>query len=126
MGGEPLVDVHVHLYEDPDAGQQAKDGYVIWEYGDDPGVAFSDSPGDVSALTSVYEKAGFERAIVMHLFDTALAREQAITAGRLGTAEAAVVAAEAMRASNRWIACSRASAVSNRCITMARSKPAFS
>ena len=104
MGGEPLVDAHVHLFEDPAAGQQAKDRYVVWEYGDDPGVAFSASSGDVSALTSVYEKAGFERAIVMHLFDTALARERAITAGRLGTAEAAVVAAEAMRASNRWIA----------------------
>ena len=104
MGGEPLVDMHVHLYEDSDAGRQAKDRYMIWEYGDDPGVEFSASPGDVSTLTSVYEKAGFERAIVMHLFDTALAREQAITAGRLATAEAAVAAAEAMRASNRWIA----------------------
>jgi uncharacterized protein len=103
MGGEPLVDAHVHLFEDPAAGQQAKDRYVVWEYGDDPGVAFSTSSGDVTTLTSVYEKAGFERAIVMHLFDTALAREQAITAG-LGTAEAAVAAAEAMRASNRWIA----------------------
>ena len=104
MGGEPLVDMHVHLYEDSDAGRQAKDRYVIWEYGDDPGVEFSASPGDVSTLTSVYEKAGFERAIVVHMFDTALAREQAITAGRLATAEAAVAAAEAMRASNRWIA----------------------
>ena len=104
MGGEPLVDAHVHLFEDPAAGQQAKDRYVVWEYGDDPGVAFSASSGDVTALASVYEKAGFERAIVVHRFDTALAREQANTAGRLATAEAAVVAAEAMRASNRWIA----------------------
>jgi len=101
--GEPLVDAHVHLFEDPAAGQQAKDRYTVWEYGDDPGVAFSASSGDVTTLTSVYEKAGFERAIVAHLFDAALAREQAITTG-LGTAEAAAVAAEAMRASNRWIA----------------------
>jgi uncharacterized protein len=102
MGGEPLVDVHVHLYEDLAAGQQAKDRYVIWEYGDDPGVTFSASPGDVAALTSVYEKAGFDRAIVVHLFDTALAREQA--AAQLGAAEAVAAAAEAMRASNQWIA----------------------
>lgn len=101
--GEPLVDAHVHLFEDPAAGQQAKDRYTVWEYGDDPGVAFSASSGDVTTLTSVYEKAGFERAIVVHLFDAALAREQAITTG-LGTAEAAAAAAEAMRASNRWIA----------------------
>lgn len=102
MGSEPLVDVHVHLYEDPAAGQQAKDRYVIWEYGDDPGVTFSASPGDVATLASVYAKAGFDRAIVVHLFDTALAREQA--AVRFGAAEAAEVAAEAMRASNQWIA----------------------
>jgi uncharacterized protein len=102
MGTEPLVDVHVHLYEDPAAGEQAKDRYLIWEYGDDPGVMFSASPGDVTALASVYEKAGFDRAIVVHMFDTALAREQA--AAQLPAAEAAAVAAEAMRASNRWIA----------------------
>src|SRR5512135_2707845 len=104
MGGEPLVDVHVHLYEDAAAGQRAKDRYVIWEYGDDPGVTFSASPGDVATLASVYEKAGFERAIVVHLFDTALARERAATVAGFGAAEAAAVAAEAMRASNRWIA----------------------
>lgn len=102
MGSEPLVDVHVHLYEDADAGAQAKDRYVIWEYGDDPGVAFSASPGEVAALASVYEKAGFDRAIVVHLFDTALARERA--SASLGPAEAAQAAAEAMRAANRWIA----------------------
>jgi predicted TIM-barrel fold metal-dependent hydrolase len=104
MGGEPLVDAHVHLHTDPAAGRQAKDRYVIWEYGDDPGVTFSASAGDVSTLASVYEKAGFDRAIVLHLFDTALAREQAATAARLGAADATAAAAEAMRASNRWIA----------------------
>ena len=36
MGGTPLVDAHVHLYEDAAAGQQAKERNVIWEYGDDP------------------------------------------------------------------------------------------
>jgi predicted TIM-barrel fold metal-dependent hydrolase len=102
VGGEPLVDVHVHLYEDAAAGQQAKDRYVIWEYGDDPGVRFSASPGDVATLASVYEKAGFDRAIVVHLFDTAQAREQATA--QLGAAEAAEAAAQAMRASNQWIA----------------------
>src|ERR1700739_812017 len=102
MRREPPGDVHVHLYEDAAAGQRAKDRYVIWEYGDDPGVTFSASPGDVAALASVYEKAGFDRAIVVHLVATALAREQA--AAHLSAAEAAEAAAEAMRASNRWIA----------------------
>jgi uncharacterized protein len=99
---EPLVDAHVHIYPDPAAGQQAKDGYVIWEYGDDPGVTFSASPGDVTTLASVYEEAGFDRAIVVHLFDTALALSQ--LAPHLSAAEAAETAADLLRASNRWIA----------------------
>jgi predicted TIM-barrel fold metal-dependent hydrolase len=103
MRSRPLVDVHVHLYPSPAQGREAKDRYVIWEYGEDPGVTFSCSPGDVAALASVYGDAGFDRAVVVHLFDTALAREQAASAG-LGAAEAAHAAAEAMRASNRWIA----------------------
>jgi predicted TIM-barrel fold metal-dependent hydrolase len=102
MGSQPLVDAHVHLYPDPAAGVRAKDRYVIWEYGDDPGVAFSASPGDLSTLASVYAKAGFDRAIVVHLFDTALAREQ--LAEHLGAAEAAEAAADVLRAANRWVA----------------------
>lgn len=102
MATEPLVDAHVHVYPDPEAGHNAKDSYVIWEYGDDPGVAFCASPGDVTTLTSVYEKAGFDRAIVVHLFDTALARKQ--LAAHLPAAEAAEAVADLLRASNRWIA----------------------
>jgi hypothetical protein len=102
VAAEPLVDVHVHVYPDPEAGQLSKDSYVIWEYGDDPGVTFCASPGDVTALTAVYEKAGFDRAIVAHLFDTALARRQ--LAAHLPAADAAEAAADVLRASNRWIA----------------------
>lgn len=102
MGSEPLVDVHVHLYADPAEGREAKERNVTWEYGDDPGVMLSDSPGDVAALEAVYDKGGFERAVVVHTFDTALVRER--VAARLGAGEAAEAAAEAMRASNRWVA----------------------
>jgi hypothetical protein len=114
VGSDPLVDVHVHLYPDPDAGRQAKDRYVIWEYGDDPGIEFSACSGDLPGLTASYEQAGFDRAIVVHLFDTALAREEALSQLAPGTAparaatetatEADRMAAEAMRASNRWVA----------------------
>lgn len=104
MGTEPLVDVHVHIYPDAVSGQEAKDGYQIWEYGDDPGVTFSASPGDPATLGSVYERGGFARAIVVHLFDTA--RERAKAAARLpGTpaGEAAEAVAAALILSNRWI-----------------------
>ncbi|HYZ56284.1 MAG TPA: amidohydrolase family protein [Streptosporangiaceae bacterium] len=122
MSSDPLVDVHVHLYPDSGAGQQAKDRYVIWEYGDDPGVDFSPAAGDITDLMTVYGRAGFDRAVVVHLFDTALAREEAMArlaprpapgepasgrpaAERADAAAAASrAAAEAMRASNRWVA----------------------
>jgi hypothetical protein len=110
VGSDPLVDVHVHLYPGPEAGRQAKDRYVIWEYGDDPGVEFSASTGDLTELSGLYRRAGFDRAIVVHLFDTALAREEAVarlapgTAPAEAAAEATRMAAEAMRASNRWVA----------------------
>jgi predicted TIM-barrel fold metal-dependent hydrolase len=112
-GSDPLVDVHVHLYPDKNAGQQAKDRYVIWEYGDDPGVEFAAVAGDITDLADTYARAGFDRAIVVHLFDTALARAEAMSRLAPGhsppqrrDAAAAVdeSVAEAMRASNRWVA----------------------
>lgn len=123
MAADPLVDVHVHLYPDAGTGQQAKDRYVIWEYGDDPGVGFSACTGDLTELTTRYRQAGFDRAIVVHLFDTALAQAEAMArltpsgdprpaAGRgaapgasgQAAAEARRAAAEAMKVSNRWAA----------------------
>jgi uncharacterized protein len=110
---DPLVDVHVHLYPDQVSGQQAKDRYVIWEYGDDPGVEFAAMAGDVDDLATTYGQAGFDRAVVVHLFDAVLAREEAmarLAPGSIGvglvSAAAAVdeAVAGAMVASNRWVA----------------------
>jgi predicted TIM-barrel fold metal-dependent hydrolase len=112
-GSNPLVDVHVHLYRDKSAGRQAKDSYVIWEYGDDPGVEFATAAGDITDLATTYGEAGFDRAVVVHLFDTALARTEAtdrLPPGRSPEEAAHITAAieeavaEAMRASNRWVA----------------------
>jgi predicted TIM-barrel fold metal-dependent hydrolase len=113
LGSEPLVDVHVHLYENKDIARRAKDNYVIWEYGDDPGVEFSPIDGDLEDLADTYGKGGFDRAVVVHLFETALARHEAIARlapGRTGDAVSkarAVVdeaVSEAMVASNLWVA----------------------
>jgi predicted TIM-barrel fold metal-dependent hydrolase len=109
-GSNPLVDVHVHLYPNVDAGRQAKDSYVIWEYGDDPGVEFAAAAGDLADLAATYGQAGFDRAVVVHLFDTALARTEAMARpapGRRSPEEPADITeavAAAMRASNRWAA----------------------
>ena len=113
LGSGPLVDVHVHLYEDKDIARRAKDNYVIWEYGDDPGVEFSPIDGDLEDLADTYGKGGFDRAVVVHLFETALARHEAIARlapGRTGDAASKARAAvdeavsEAMVASNLWVA----------------------
>jgi len=107
----PLVDVHVHLYPDQAAGQEAKDRYEIWEYGDDPGVEFAPVAGDLEDLAAAYGERGFDRAVVVHLFDAALAREEAMarlapggTAAEIADARASVdeAVAGAMLASNRW------------------------
>jgi predicted TIM-barrel fold metal-dependent hydrolase len=103
------VDVHVHLYPDPAAGQTAKDRYDIWEYGADPGVVFSPASGELSELRATY--AGWDRVVVVHIFDADLAREEARARLAAGPAvdDAGVTAAideavgGAMRESNRWV-----------------------
>jgi predicted TIM-barrel fold metal-dependent hydrolase len=112
-GAGPLVDVHVHLYENKDVGRQAKDNYTIWEYGDDPGVDFAPLLGDLEDLADTFGQGGFDRAVVVHLFETALARRQALArlapghSGEEATQAKAVVdeaVADAMVASNQWVA----------------------
>ena len=67
-----LVDAHVHLYPDPQAGQRAKDGYEIWEYGAGPGVIFCAAPGDPGSLTPYYDD--FDHIVVVNLADAATTR----------------------------------------------------
>jgi hypothetical protein len=109
----PLVDVHVHLYENKDVGRQAKDNYTIWEYGEDPGVEFAPFSGDVEDLADAFGRGGFDRAVVVHLFETALARQEAmarLAPGHSGDAASEALAvvdeavADAMVASNQWVA----------------------
>jgi predicted TIM-barrel fold metal-dependent hydrolase len=109
----PLVDVHVHLYENRDVGLQAKDNYTIWEYGEDPGVDFAPFAGDVEDLADTFGRGGFDRAVVVHLFETALARQEAMArlapghSGEEAFEARAVVdeaVAQAMVASNQWVA----------------------
>lgn len=108
----PLVDVHVHLYESKEAGREAKANYTIWEYGEDPGVSFSAVDGDVADLVGTFERDGFDRVVVVHLFDASLARRQLLDrlgsdpgAQTAGEVDASVDAAvgEAMVRSNQWV-----------------------
>jgi predicted TIM-barrel fold metal-dependent hydrolase len=76
-------------------------------------VQFATAAGDITDLATTYGQAGFDRAVVVHLFNTALARTEAmgrLTPGRSSAEPAHVNAAvdeavaEAMRASNCWVA----------------------
>ncbi len=111
----PLIDIHVHLYESKESGSNAKDSYVIWEYGEDPNVEFSTVSGDLEELSNTYKTGGFDRAVVVHLFDTALARAEAKARlspkySREGenllkaNLEIDIAVGQAMIESNKWIA----------------------
>jgi len=104
----PLVDVHVHLYESKEAGREAKANYTIWEYGDDPGVSFATLDGDMADLVGTFEREGFDRVVVVHLFDANLARRRllerldpSLAEDDPGALRAAV--GEAMVRSNEWV-----------------------
>ncbi len=108
-----LIDIHVHLYENKELGNNAKTSYEIWEYGEDPNVEFATVSGDLEDLSNTYNKGGFDRAIIVHLFDTALARAEARgrlsfeqTSGDISKAnlDLDLAVGEAMIASNEWIA----------------------
>ena len=74
------MDAHVHLYPDEAAGAAAKAGYSIWEYGDDPGVAFDPAFGVLEELGDRYAERGFDHAVVLQLFDVAAERARILDA----------------------------------------------
>lgn len=74
------MDAHVHLYPDEAAGSAAKAGYSIWEYGDDPGVAFSPALGVLDDLGERFAEQGFDHAVVLQLFDVPAERARILGA----------------------------------------------
>lgn len=111
-GAHPLIDVHVHLYPDEAAGRRAKEGYQIWEYGEGPGVVFDTADGVISDVGERYEKAGFDHAVVLQLFDVgaerkaALARlEPGLSPDQISQSEAVLEEAlvTSLMDANRWV-----------------------
>jgi hypothetical protein len=85
---DPLrVDVHLHLYETKEAGEQEKATYEIWEYGRKPDVAFSRFGGDVDDALAAMDEAGFAHAVVVNLFAVDLLDEATRAAGPAAHAE---------------------------------------
>jgi predicted TIM-barrel fold metal-dependent hydrolase len=85
---DPLrVDVHLHLYETKEAGEQEKATYEIWEYGRKPDVVFSRFGGDVDDALAAMDEAGFKHAVVVNLFAVDLLDEAIRSAGPAAHAE---------------------------------------
>lgn len=112
MGTSGLVDMHVHLYPDAEAGRVAKETYEIWEYGDDPGVDFAESTGALDEVKTSFGDAGFDQVVVVQLFDAAFERSSALSRMAPGLslderadAEASleVALAQGLIQSNQWI-----------------------
>ena len=106
------MDAHVHLYPDEAGGAAAKAGYSIWEYGDDPGVAFDPAFGVLEELGDRYEGHGFDHAVVLQLFDVPTERARVLGALPPGLAAPEQEAAardvddllrEAYVAANGWV-----------------------
>ena len=83
------IDAHLHLYETKTIGAFEKGDYGIWEYGEKPGVKFSEYDGDLEDTLEAMEAAGVHKAIVVNLFSTRGVMERAVAKmpGRMSAME---------------------------------------
>ena len=76
---EPVkIDTHIHLYQTSEEGIAAKEAYHIFEYGTKPDVRFSRYPGTLDDVVKCMESAGYSKAVMVLLWSTVWARQQAI------------------------------------------------
>ena len=83
------IDAHLHLYATKAIGAFEKGDYGIWEYGEKPGVKFSEYDGDLADTLEAMEAAGVHKAIVVNLFSTRGVMERAVARmpGRMTASE---------------------------------------
>jgi predicted TIM-barrel fold metal-dependent hydrolase len=78
MSDPVKVDVHMHLYQTPEAGEWWKAGYEIFEYGEKPGVEFSRYSGTVDDAVQAMKEAGFAHGVAVNLLSVDLFRAEAV------------------------------------------------
>ncbi len=83
------IDAHLHLYPTKEVGAFEKGDYGIWEYGEKPGVKFSEYDGDLEDTLEAMDIADVHKAIVVNLFSTRGVMERAVTemTGRMTASE---------------------------------------
>lgn len=62
------IDSHVHIYQSTDEGLAAKEGYEIWEYGEQDEVAYCDVPGTVDDLLDSMARSAMDKVVIVNLY----------------------------------------------------------
>ena len=70
MPGSLIIDAHMHIYQTLEQGEYNKSGYEVWEYGEHPGVRFSNESGVPGEALEAMRRSGVSYAIVVNLFAT--------------------------------------------------------
>lgn len=81
------IDSHVHVYRTREIGHAEKTGYEVWEYGELPGVRFSELDGSVGELLDSMRRAEIGKSVIVNLYTTASIRAKAIAALGSGQTE---------------------------------------
>lgn len=78
MGTSPIIDAHMHIYPSRAYGLSRKSTYQVWEYGEKRDTPFSRYSGDVEDALEAIRESAVDRAVVVNLFATSIARANAI------------------------------------------------
>jgi len=75
---EPIkIDSHIHIFENVEEGLACKEGYEIWEYGQQEKVALSAHSGTVEELVAAMAEAGIAKGVVVNLVIPEVVRRKA-------------------------------------------------
>ena len=65
-----LIDVHIHLYQTREQGEQMKADFEVWEYGPNSMVQYRPGAGDLEDTLQGLDEAGISRAVAVNTFAT--------------------------------------------------------
>jgi predicted TIM-barrel fold metal-dependent hydrolase len=65
-----LIDVHIHLYQTVEQGEQMKQDFVVWEYGETSIVEYRSGPGDIEDTLRAMDEVGVSHSVAVNTFAT--------------------------------------------------------
>jgi len=106
-----LVDVHAHVYPDPDEAARATASYEVWEYGTVPPMPGPGATGTVGELADHHFAHGFDHGVALYLMDTEAERRHLFTIAPEGADNGPTPSpsieqelSDRLIAANRWLA----------------------